>query len=291
MTIIAQISDLHLLERGHEKRSGLDRTRLALLSAGAPLDAEARIRAARHTLHLAERAGADHVVITGDLTEDGAQAQFEVLAELLDQTGLPGERITLVPGNHDGYSDGRSGFFKALAGPLSAYQQTSRAGATTVLEDAVIQPISTVVDQQWFTQAAGVLHDADAVAIRRTANDAITRHRAHVVAQHHPPALPGLSSLRWFDHVTNGVALRELLRERSRVHVLHGHVHRDTTQSLCGREHAQVFSTSSVRDGGHVLRLYKAEDGMLREISAPLPSPQFAASTRGFARGLSPAMG
>lgn len=270
MTIIAHISDLHLLERDHTRRNGLSRTRLALLSNGAPLDANERMRAARSALLMADRAGADHVVITGDLTEDGVPAQFEVLAEVLQSSGISSHRITMVPGNHDGYTEGCAGFLRALAGPLSDYRDTSAPGALTVLDEAVIQPISTVVDKQWVTQAGGALRDEDIRAIATVASDSVSKRRTHVVAQHHPFAKPGFVK-RLFDGTQNGSAMHELLLERTSVHVLHGHVHRDTTQTLCDREHAQVFSTSSARDGGRVLRLFKAESGRLHELCAAQP--------------------
>jgi 3',5'-cyclic-AMP phosphodiesterase len=270
MTVLAHISDLHLLEHDHTRRSGIERTRLAFLSSGAPLDAHERMRAARTTLMMADRSGADHIVITGDLTEDGTQAQFEAVAEVLHDSGVSPDRITMVPGNHDGYAQGCSGFLRALEGPLANFRETCAPGAVTVLEDAVLQPISTVVDKQWVTQAGGVLRDSDLQAITRLASDGITKRRTHVVAQHHPFAKPSLP-LRMFDGTENGAALRDLLLERNSVHVLHGHVHRDVTHTLCEREHAQVFSTSSVRDGGRVLRMYKAEDGRLRELCAAQP--------------------
>jgi hypothetical protein len=64
------------------------------------------------------------------------------------------------------------------------------------------------------------------------------------------------------------------------VHVLHGHVHRELTRRLCGRNHAQVFAAPAVRlrdpaaAPAHV-RLYKAEGGKLHEtvVAAPLLQP------------------
>jgi len=44
-----------------------------------------------------------------------------------------------------------------------------------------------------------------------------------------------------------------------------------------------VFSTASVRDEydkGLALRMYKAEDGMLRELALTQPMPQLAAAGR-----------
>src|SRR5687768_4746328 len=97
--------------------------RLRLLSGARGLDGPGRRERVRKGLAAAKDAGLDHEVITGDLTEDGDPAQFEVLAELLGESGIAAERITLLAGNHDMYTDAR-GFEKALAGPLRAYAAT-----------------------------------------------------------------------------------------------------------------------------------------------------------------------
>jgi Icc protein len=276
MTILAHLSDLHLIERNHRQRQGFARQRLLFLSAGSPLAAEARMQRVAASLQAARRAGADHVLITGDLTEDGADGQFEVLAEVLNASGVDPQRVTLVPGNHDAYS--RPGAFeRALRGPLRAFRQTSAPGACTALDGALIVPISTVIEGQWISHASGAVRPEDVLAIRRLSSDPLSHNRAVVVAQHHPPSHSPVFALEWFDGVKNARSLHELLLERTRVHVVHGHVHRRSTKQLCGRQHAQVFATASVRDqhaGGHALRLYKAEDCTLRELAASLPIPQ-----------------
>src|SRR5262245_58828439 len=122
MTILAHISDLHLIERDHDKRRGLSRRRLHFLSTGASLDAEARIERVAATLQKVRRVGADHVLITGDLTEDGEFSQFEVLAEVLLRSGLDPDCVTLVPGNHDGYGEPGT-YARALEGPLQAFRR------------------------------------------------------------------------------------------------------------------------------------------------------------------------
>lgn len=271
MTILAHLSDLHMLERDHRKRRGISRTRLQFLSTGAPLDAEARLRRATRLLSLAQRGGADHILVTGDLTEDGVDSQFEMLAEALHKSGADPQTVTLLPGNHDAYVDHRA-FDRALEGPLRAYRATSREGTRTVLSDAVILPISTTIEGQWFTRSRGAIRSADVERTKRTASDTVSRNRAVVVAQHHPPSHHPVFAVEWFDGVDNVAPMRDLLHERSRVHVLHGHTHRRTTKHLSGREHAQIFCTASVRDQSETpaqsLRFYKAEAGTLCELQA-----------------------
>jgi 3',5'-cyclic AMP phosphodiesterase CpdA len=283
MTILAHLSDLHLLEREHHRRSGLAKQRLLFLSAGSPLRAEARMQRVAASLQSARRAGADHILITGDLTEDGVAAQFEVLAEVLHRSGIDPERVTLVPGNHDGYTEAGA-FARALEGPLRAFRATSGPGAHTLLPGALIVPVSTVVEGQWFARSNGIVRDADVLAIRRLSSDRLSHGRALVVAQHHPPSHHPVFALEWVDGVKNALSLHELLLERTRIHVLHGHTHRRTTKHLCGRAHAQVFACASVRDQhehGQALRLYEADDGNLRELDTTLATPQpLAANAR-----------
>lgn len=273
MSILAHLSDLHLIEPDYYKRPGFSLRRLRLLSAGSPLHAQERMQHVTEILRRVRRAGVDHVLITGDLTEDGADSQFEVLAEVLHQSGLEAERVTVVPGNHDGYSD-VGAFARALQGPLRAFRQTSAEGAITRLRDAVIAPISTVIEGQLFTYSRGVVRPSDVQTIRHLASDPANRDRAIVVAQHHPLSRHAHFIMEWLDGVKNALSLLEVILERTRVYVLHGHTHRRTTRYLLGRQFAQIFSTASVRDEydtGHSLRFYRAEEGTLRELIGFFP--------------------
>ena len=289
MTILAHLSDLHMLERDHQKRRGLSRTRLQFLSTGAALDAEARLQRATRLLQLAQRGGADHILLTGDLTEDGVDSQFEMLAEALYLSRVEPERVTLLPGNHDAYVDFRA-YDRALEGPLRAFRATSQERAVTLLDDAVIVPISTTIEGQWFTRSRGTIRAEDVTRIHRVACDSISRDRAVVVAQHHPPSHHPIFALEWFDGVENVDPMRDLLHERAKVHVLHGHTHRRSTKHLSGREHAQIFSAASVRDQHDTtelsLRFYRAEAGTLRELQLPLTTPQRHTPARGERTGL-----
>src|SRR5262245_38212275 len=119
MLDLAHVTDLHLVERDHRDRTGSDWQRLQYLSAGRAIDYVVRREKAVQALRTASR-HARHLVVTGDLTEDGVPAQFELLAEVLADAEVDPERVTIVPGNHDRYADA-DGFERALSGPLAAY--------------------------------------------------------------------------------------------------------------------------------------------------------------------------
>ena len=68
ITRIAHLSDAHVLDpRPSRTRAGWS-MRTRFLSFGRPLDAAGRQRKLRRAIDAAKRVGADHVVISGDLT-------------------------------------------------------------------------------------------------------------------------------------------------------------------------------------------------------------------------------
>src|ERR1700744_2340210 len=123
-TRIAHLSDAHMLDpRPSRTRSGWS-MQVRFLSFGRPLDAVARQHKLARSLRTARRIGAHHVVLSGDLTEIGTPGEFETLAEVLHDSGISPEKITLVPGNHDLYTS-PDAWKWALSGPLAAFARTS----------------------------------------------------------------------------------------------------------------------------------------------------------------------
>lgn len=268
MTLLAHLSDLHLVEARHRSRRGLERLRLSYLTLGRTVDAAARLHRARAALAAARSAGADHLVVTGDLTEDGTDAQLELVAELLHESGLDPERVTLVPGNHDGYADPAS-WRRALEGPLRAFADSCAPSAIVPLDDAFVLPLSTLRPQP-FTRSAGVVgaQQLDALArwVRR-----LGRRRPVIVAQHHPPHAfaPGL---HWLDGLLDHEALGAVLAAHAHVHVLHGHTHARSDRDHGSPSRPRVYGASAVFAGGAPLRLYRVADERL-EIVEPAGSP------------------
>lgn len=261
MSIIAHLTDLHLIEEEHASRRGMDRLRLSWLTLGRPADAARRRRRALVGLTEARRSGADHLVITGDLTEDGVPAQFEVLAAVLAESGLDPARVTLVPGNHDLYADGAA-WERALGGPLRAFARTSAPGATAALPGAVVAAVSTAFPQA-FTRSAGAL---DRFQLDRlTALAAETRRSGHalVIAQHHPPLPSPVPGWQWIDGLQEHEPLGELLRANDHAHVLHGHTHRTVDLPVRRGAPVRIFSAQSAAHGEAPLRLYHARHGRL----------------------------
>ncbi len=265
-TILAHLSDLHLLEPGHAARPRSDRLRLAYLSFGRPLDAEARRERVRRALVAARMA--DHLVVTGDLTEDGTDAQLEALAHLLIEHGPTPERITLVPGNHDAYTDGAA-FERALDGPLRPFAETSRLGAYVELDGAVVVAASSAVHQPVSRSAGSV----DAEQLEAIGDVAAERRwlggRALVVALHHPPLGHALGVANWVDGLAEAGAMRTLLGAHPHLHVLHGHAHREGDRGVAPGRSAQALGAAAVVDADEPLRMYAAEGGRVVPIHGP----------------------
>jgi 3',5'-cyclic AMP phosphodiesterase CpdA len=105
---IAHLSDLHLLSlegavpyRLFNKRiTGYLNLRFHRKSVHKPFAVRAAARAIR-------RLDVDHAVITGDVSNLALENEFELVRRFLaDDLGLPPERVSIVPGNHDAYTSG-----------------------------------------------------------------------------------------------------------------------------------------------------------------------------------------
>jgi 3',5'-cyclic AMP phosphodiesterase CpdA len=261
---IAHLSDLHLLEPHVERRSLCDRIRLGYLSLLRPIDSAARIRRAKAALARAREQGFDQLVISGDLTEDGEAAQFEELARVLSESGIDPGKITLVPGNHDAYSDPRE-LEHAFAGPLRPYAPTSagKAGKVIDLGDTVLLPVSTAVHQHW-ASSWGYIEDAGFEQLERRASDPGISKRAMVVVQHHAPMRHPIAALQWVDGLRGYGRLLALLSKVRGVQVLHGHLHRAITRVLDIGGISRIFGApATVEDDEPRVRFYETRRGII----------------------------
>jgi 3',5'-cyclic-AMP phosphodiesterase len=256
VSCIAHITDLHLVEHDYARRNAGDRYRLKYLNTGRNIDPERRHAKAVAALRAASHA--DHVVVTGDLTEDGSPAQFEAVAEVLDEAGLDPERVTLVPGNHDLYA-APDAFERALEGPLRSYAAASQPGVAVDLGAALVLPICTAVPQS-FLRSAGVLHARDAERISALAR----RKGTLIVAQHHPPLGHGNPIRNWIDGLCNVAMSAALLALHAHMHVLHGHLHIATSRQIGHERTAQVHCAAAVLQSADHVRFYEASaDGLV----------------------------
>jgi len=277
---LAHVTDLHLVEPNYRARGGSDSQRLYFLSAGRPIDADGRGERALSAFQAAGR-NAAHVVVTGDLTEDGSPAQFELLADLLERARLAPERVTLVPGNHDRYSQ-PDAFEQALLGPLQAYAASSCQGRRIELgRGAWLLPVSTAIPQS-VLRSAGRMSDADLELIQQLAKEARRARKLALVAQHHPPQGFGPAAWNWIDGLLNAAAGRALLGAHSKLHVLHGHTHKHQSQAFAPGRPAQAHSGGAVVSRADNVRFYQ----ITRDALLPVEAAHMPALTTGAAPAL-----
>jgi Icc protein len=264
-TRIAHLSDAHVLDpRPSRTRAGWS-MQVRFLSFGRPLDAEGRRRKLLRSLDTARRVGANHYVLSGDLTEIGAPGEYETLSEILHDSGIAPEKFTLVPGNHDVYSSAEAWRW-ALAGPLAAFARTSATEPGKIVEvgGANLMPIDATFHQP-VTRSAGFIGDEVVRTIERHAADPKLSGRPLVVVQHHPPFVRKTTALHWLDGLVGATRLMHALESFRHLFVLHGHLHSIVDRAI-GTGVARILGATAVcedRDAPRV-RLYDVRDGQLQ---------------------------
>lgn len=265
MSIIAHLTDIHMIETDARRVGGLLATaRREFLSLGRAIDEGGRRRSFAEALRRAVTLGFDHLVVTGDLTEEGTTEQFEAVAAVLDEAGVEAARVTLLPGNHDVYSNPRA-WADALAGPLQRYARTSAPGSLVELADLVLAPISTTRAQRWW-RSAGEVSTPERRAIGLALQTAARRGVAAVIAQHHPPTRVHRAAWHWFDGLLDHAAMRPMLRALEQTYVLHGHLHQRRDDRFEGELSAHIFGAAAVVEDPGSLRLYRVEGEALSPI-------------------------
>jgi 3',5'-cyclic AMP phosphodiesterase CpdA len=193
--------------------------------------------------------GAQHLLLTGDLTGHGRPNEFQELANAL--RGWPAHAVTMVPGNHDGHS---RTWQTAIDGPLRAFANTSTPGMFTDIGDAVIVPISTHVGGRapafW---AIGYVDRASLRMLHEIAGASMVLGKVMVVAMHHGPQL---SLLQPLDGLVNRHDMTDLLKSHQHVWLCCGHDHRHL-------DIGRVFAAASVAEHPDPLRMYETHAGRL----------------------------
>jgi len=260
---IAHLSDVHMLEARPSWAS--HDLSVKFLSLGRTLDGTARARKLKRALAAAERSGADHFVISGDLTEVGTPGEYEAFAAALSDSAIRPDRITLVPGNHDAYSSGDA-WKRALEGPLRPFATGAADEPGRVVDrgDVVFLPID-VSCYQSIARSAAELTTANADALERRLRDPGFVQKAVVVVQHHQPFGHARSAWQWWDGLRGHARLMDLLGRYRPVTLLHGHLHK-VLDRLVGLTKSRVFCAPAIvedEEGEPRVRLYDVRDGAL----------------------------
>ncbi len=170
----------------------------------------------------------DCVVVTGDLTERGLPAEYEMLRDLLAPVAPP---LYLIPGNHDDRAALRSVF--AGAGGPNAVCGPPAAPDAFIQYAVDVGPVRLVLHDSTDPARGGGAACGDRLA----SLDALLSERPDaptVVAMHHPPfqtQVPLIDAMKY-----EGLAdLATVIgRHRQIVRVICGHVHRPITAGFAG---------------------------------------------------------
>ena len=231
---IAHVSDLHVLSpAGTEWRRLVFNKRIT--GHANLLWQRGRVYRRGHLVAVLEEVavGADHVVVTGDITNLSLESEYEAARELLDDLARRIE-VTVVPGNHDIYlpatlRDRRfwhhfSSFLRSDLPQFACNLPAGRYPCVKLRGPAAIIALSSAVPRPPFF-SAGLLGGEQIHAFAQLLAHPEVKQRTPVILVHHPPVDTRPALLRLRDGLVDAAPLREALDGLSRGLVLYGHTH------------------------------------------------------------------
>ena len=203
MTLIAQITDLHMRARGIPAYRVVESNMLAERAVDAvnALDPQP-----------------DFVIVTGDLADKGLEEDYVQAKETLGRLKAP---YASIAGNHDSAAQMKKSFSDhawASQMPGDSLQFTIDIG------DIRLIGLNSAVEGK----AHGFLDDHELEWLTRELDG--SRDRPVVLVIHHPPILTGVSHMDRIN-LKNADALADVIRDRSNI-----------LRILCGHDHRPVFA-------------------------------------------------
>ncbi len=276
---IAHVSDTHVLSpEGVQWREMLFNKRLTGW-ANTHLRRSRVYRRGYLQTVLAAASQADHLVVTGDVTNLALESEYRETLRLLGEVARKIE-VTVVPGNHDLYlprtsRDGRFahhfGSFVssdlpelAVKVPAGSYPFVRLRGPTAIIG------LSSAVPRPPFV-AAGHVGPAQLQALKILLEHPEVSRRLPVVLVHHPPVDSRTRLRQLRDGLTDAASLRDVLAPLRRGIVLFGHLH---CRVRCALSSVGVVGASgaaldhpddAIRAG---YNLYELEEGRVARIEA-----------------------
>jgi 3',5'-cyclic AMP phosphodiesterase CpdA len=227
--IIAQLSDSHI---------GSEGSTLALE------------RAVEHLLRLPARP--DMVIVTGDCTDNGGQAEYDRFRALLRPLTMP---VYAIPGNHDDRAQLLAAFGPQAAAPLDGFVQY-------VVEGWPVRLIA--LDTNIPGQGGGALGPARLGWLEQRLAEA--PDRPTVIFMHHPPFPTGLAPLDQIGLAAEDAAgLGAIVGHHPQVErIVAGHVHTTMLRRFHGTLAMTAPSTKQ-----HLLPDFNQPDRLAVLIEAP----------------------
>jgi 3',5'-cyclic AMP phosphodiesterase CpdA len=208
---------------------------LALLELSIGGRAAAYARAGETLARIAgdlKNQGADHLILSGDLTAYAVDSEFQGARDALGELGGDKRRCTVIPGNHDRYTPGslRAKRFEKYFGHLleSDLPEVSREGPFPFVrllgEEAAVIGMCSARVPPVPGLSYGTIGEAQLDGLREAVAHPRLKGRAVLVVVHHAP----LTSRGTKDKLTHGLRDAEklfALIPGPRFAVLHGHIH------------------------------------------------------------------
>ena len=193
----------------------------------------------------------DHYVVTGDLTHIGLSSEFDQALQWLEQIG-EAQDVTVIPGNHDLYVNGRwdRSFAKwktYLDSDLSyrgkqsegnnALKRLEQAYPTVRLRnDIAFIGVSSVFAAPWF-RATGVVSQPQLDRLKIILQNPELNQFCKVLLIHHPISTRYIASRK---RLLNHQQLSQVLRNLPVHLVLHGHGHHSCTETLISNQGMEI---------------------------------------------------
>jgi len=163
---------------------------------------------------------AEHIVVTGDLTNFSLPGEYAWARRWLESVGRPTD-VTVIPGNHDVYVRGAEELpGKFWSDYVRGDNGLERFPFIRRRADVALIALSTGVPTGPF-MATGRLGDRQLARLAEALEQ--TRASFRVVLIHHPPLSP---ARRFFRRLIDGADLRAVLAAKGAELLLHGHDHR-----------------------------------------------------------------
>lgn len=295
MLRIAHVSDLHVFApAGVELRRLFFNKRIT--GYANLLSKRARVYRQDFLLQVLEAAAAeaDHLVVTGDITNLSLEGEYDEATRLLHEAARSTE-VTVVPGNHDIYlpitlRERRfphhfSPFMGSDLPELAEDLPAGRFPTVKLRGPMALIGLSTAVPRPPFV-SAGVVGRQQLEALSRALAHPEVSRRTPVILLHHSPfdSRYRLEQLR--GGLVDARALRAALQGLARGLVLHGHLHvrerarlttaRGALDAVCATAAALDHPDARIRAGFNLYEL--DDDGRIASIGARVLDP----STRTF---------
>ncbi len=258
---------------------------------------EAARRRIHHIVHAErERHGADHVILSGDLTAYATHWEFEQTVAALGELAHDPQKLTVIPGNHDVYTPGAYDTKRfeahfghmlhtdlpehpAVDGPFPFVRLLGEEVAVVGLMSGRVPPVPGL--------SFGVVGRKQLGALRDILDNPKLQHRAVLVVVHHAPVAPSGRKDHLFHGLLDSDALLKML-PGPRFAVLHGHIHKRYHHPATDKRPHTFGAGSSTEQGHEGFWIIDVRDGLVVGGTAHAPidvAPEEAAAARAAGAG------